>query len=183
MNGSLLLLMVLALVVFWGVGLYNRLMRLRARSLSALGSVEKHMRVYADMVRDDLDRGVTADLHMSISAAQPDDWECLMSALHAFEDALKGSGTSALRNDAPARLGQAFDGVQAAWRRLNDAPPDLAGPLVPQTMRTQWEAVTLRVETARGGFNQILTQYNEAVAQFPARLVAGAMGFKPGNKL
>ena len=50
-------------------------------------------------------------------------------------------------------------------------------------MRTQWDAVTQRVETARGGFNQILTHYNEALAQFPARLVAGAMGFKPGSKL
>jgi LemA protein len=183
MSGSLLLLMVLALVVFWGVGLYNRLMRIRARSLSALGSVEKHMRVYADMVRDELANGATVCPHSPIAETGPDDWECLLSALHIFEDALKDAGTSALRNEAPARLGRAFDDVQAAWRRLNEAPPDLAGPLVPATMRTQWDGVTQRVETARGGFNQILTHYNEAVAQFPARLVAGALGFKPGSKL
>ena len=183
MSASLLLLMVLALVVFWGVGLHNRLMRIRARSLSALGSVEKHMRVYADMVRDDLANGAALCLQGPISDTPHDDWECLLSALHTFEDALKDAGTSALRNAAPERLGRAFDGVQTAWRRLNDAPPDLAGPLVPPTMRTQWDGVTQRVETARGGFNQILTQYNEAVEQFPARLVAGAMGFKPGSKL
>lgn len=183
MSGSLLLLMVLALVVFWAVGLYNRLMRIRARSLSALGSVEKHMRVYADLVRDDLARGAAVGLHTPVSETPQDDWESLMSALHAFEDALKDAGTSALRNEAPARLGQAFDAVQTAWHRLNEAPPDLAGPLVPPMMRTHWDAVTLRVETARGGFNQILTQYNEAVGQFPARMVAGAMGFKPGSKL
>ena len=52
MSASLLLWMMLAVSVFWGVGLYNRLMRMRARGLGALGSVEKHMRVYADLVRE-----------------------------------------------------------------------------------------------------------------------------------
>ncbi len=183
MSGSLFLSGVLALCVFWSVGLYNRLMRIRARSLSALGSVEKHMRVYADLVREDLAHGAAVHLHTSTVDKSPDDWACLLSALQVFEDALKETGTSALRDEAPAHLGQAFDAVQSAWRRVNDAPPDLAGPVVPATMRKQWDTVTQRVETARGGFNQILTQYNEALAQFPARLVAGAMGFKPGSML
>ncbi len=183
MSGSLLLWGALALCVFWSVGLYNRLMRIRARGLSALGSGEKHMRVYADLVREDLAHGAAVHLHTATADGSPDDWACLLSALKEFEDALKDTGTSALRNEAPARLGQAFDAVQTAWRKLNEAPPDLAGPVVPAAMRTQWEAVTQRVETARGGFNQILTQYNEALAQFPARLVAAAMGFKPGSLL
>ena len=183
MSGSLLLWGALALCLFWSVGLYNRLMRIRARSLSALGSVEKHMRVYADLLREDLAQGAAVHLHMSTADKSSDDWASLLSALQVFEDALKETGASALRDEAPARLGQAFDAVQTAWRSLNEAPPDLAGPVVPATMRTQWDAVTQRVETARGGFNQILTQYNEALAQFPARLVAGAMGFKPGSML
>ena len=183
MSGSLIVWIVLALLVFWGVGLYNRLMRIRARGLSALGSVEKHMRVVADLVRNDLAHGAAVHLHAPTGDKTPDDWAVLLAALQAFEDALKETGTNAMRNDAPARLGQSFDAVQTAWRRLNEAPPDLAGPVVPATMRTQWDAVTQRVETARGGFNQILTHYNEALAQFPARLVAGAMGFKPGSKL
>ncbi len=183
MNGSLLLSGALALCIFWSVGLYNRLMRIRARGLSALGSVEKHMRLYAELVREDLAHGAAVHLHASTQDKSTDDWACLLSALQVFEDALKETGASALRDEAPARLGQAFDAVQTAWRNLNEAPPDLAGPVVPATMRTQWDAVTQRVETARGGFNQILTQYNEALAQFPARLVAGAMGFKPGSML
>lgn len=183
MSGSLLLWGVLALCVFWSVGLYNRLMRIRARSLSALGSVEKHMRVYADLVREDLAHGAAVHPHTSTAHKPSDDWAGLLSAMQVFEDALKETGISALRDEAPARLGQAFDAVQTAWRLINEAPPDLAGPLVPASIRTQWDAVTQRVETARGGFNQILTQYNEALGQVPARLVAGAMGFKPGSML
>jgi LemA protein len=183
MSGSLLLWGGLALCVFWSVGLYNRLMRIRARSLSALGSVEKHMRVYADLVREDLAHGAAVHLHAPSADKPSDDWGGLLSALEVFEEALKETGTSALRDEAPTRLGHAFDAVQSAWAQLSEAPPDLAGPLVPAAMRTQWDAVTQRVETARGGFNQILAQYNEALVQFPARLVVGAMGFKPGSML
>jgi LemA protein len=183
MNGSILLGVVLALCVFWSVGLYNRLMRIRARGLSALGSVEKHMRVCADIVRNDLLHGTSVLAPAAIVAPTTDDWVGVLSALQVFEDALKDTAASALRDEAPAKLGQAFDALQVAWRRLNDAPPDLAGPPVPAAMRTHWDAATLRVETARGGFNQILTQYNAALAQFPARLVAGAMGFVPGSFL
>jgi len=183
MSGSLLLWGTLALGVFWGVGLYNRLMRLRARGLSALGSVEKHMRVYVELVRHDL-LGVTG-IHALQSAADAptDDWPGLLSALQVFEDALKVTHAGALRNESLKHLGQSFDALQNAWHRLSEGPPDLAGPVVPATMRTQWDTVTQRVETARGGFNQILTQYNEALGQFPARLVAEAMGFKPGGTL
>jgi len=52
MSGSLILWMTLALSIFWGVGLYNRLMRMRARGLGALGSVEKHVRQYAELVQE-----------------------------------------------------------------------------------------------------------------------------------
>jgi LemA protein len=183
MDGSLLLWGVLALCVFWGVGVYNRLMRMQARGLRALGSVEKHMRLYVDLVREDLAQGAAVQVHAPATDQSPDDWACLLSALAVFEHALKDANTGVLRDAALAQLGQAFDAVQTAWRGLNAAPPDLAGPVVPAAMRTQWDAVTQRVETARGGFNKIVAQYNEALAQFPARLVAGMMGFKPGGML
>lgn len=181
MDSSLVLWGCLALGVFWCVGVHNRLMRIRARGLSALGSVEKHMRIYTDLVRESL-----ADAaHAERSTADPayDDWMALLTALQVFEDALKNTQAGGLRNEGLAHLGQSFDAVQIAWRRLNEIPPDLAGPLVPVAIRTQWDTVTQRVETARGGFNQILNQYNEAIAQFPARLVAGVLGFKPGGTI
>ena len=178
MNASLLLWVALAVSVFWGVGLYNRLMRMRARGLRALGSVEKHMRLYAALVREQVTlRGPGAPQDPSNA------WGSLMASLQVFEHALKDDGVVLLTNEPLARLVAAFDGVQVAWRHLRAVPPDLAGPVVPAELHAQWDAVALRVETARGGFNQILTQYNAALDQFPARLVVGWMGFKPGGTL
>lgn len=183
MDSSLLLWVMLALCVFWSVGVYNRLMRMRARGLRALGSVEKHMRLYADLVRDDVAQGAASHAHQASPDRSPDEWALLLSALQEFEAALKDVGASALRYEPLDRLGHAFDTVQDAWRAVDSAPPDLAGPVVPAAMRSQWDATSRRVETARGGFNQIVTQYNEALDQFPARLVVGMMGFKPSGLL
>ncbi len=186
MDGSLLLWMGLALSIFWSVGVYNRLMRMRARGLSALGSVEKHMRLFADLVQAIVTQGSVGDVHKSSSAAAPavDGWTRLQAAWLVVDQALKDTKSANALSVAPlACLAQAYEGLLDAWRQLNDVPPDLAGPVVPASMRTQWEAVALRVETARGGFNQILTLYNEALDQFPARLVVGFMGFQPGGQL
>lgn len=183
MDSSLLLWVSLALCVFWSVGVYNRLMRMRARGLRALGSVEKHMRLYADLVRDDVAQGAASYSHSGGADHAHGDWARLLIALQEFEAALKDVNASALRYQPLDRLGHAFDTVQEVWREVDSAPPDLAGPVVPAAMRLQWDATTRRVETARGGFNQIVTQYNEALAQYPARLVVGLMGFKAGGLL
>lgn len=173
MNGSLLLWITLALSIFWGVGVYNRLMRMRARGASALGSVEKHMRQYAELVRE----------HVHEVGKPPLGWEPLLADMQNLEQALKDVKTTALAGEALARLGEAFDSLQRHWQCLQDIPGDLAGPVVPVHLKRQWDAITQRVDTARGGCNQILIKYNEALTQFPAKLIVGAMGFKPAGRL
>lgn len=185
MSGSLLLWMALALAVFWGVGLYNRLMRMRARGLDALGSVEKYLRRYADLANVHLSVPGASPAHALSPSADhlPAEWAHLLTILQTMERALKEARSMPLAVEPVARLTQALADLREAWGRLCDAPADLAGPPVPDTMRMQWDAVTLKVEAARGGFNRILTKYNEAIEQFPARLVAGTMGFRPAGLL
>lgn len=185
MSGSLLLWMALALAVFWSVGLYNRLMRMRARGRDALGSVEKYLRRYADLVNGHLSvSGASLAQAASVSTDHlPPEWGHLLDILQTLERTLKDARGMPLAVEPVARLAQALSALQETWARLCDAPADLAGSPVPDTMRMQWDAVTVKVEAARGGFNRILTKYNEAINQFPARLVAGAMGFKPAGLL
>ncbi len=182
MNGSLLLWLLLAVLVFWCVGLYNRLMRMRARGLDAFGSVEKHMRQYAELVRGQLapSGAATAD---SGADALPEDWMHLLAALTALEQALKDARGMPLAVASLGKLTAALDALHGTWARLRDAPADLAGAAVSEAALAQWDAVTLKVQTARGGLNQILAKYNEAREQFPARLVVGVMGFQMAGTL
>ena len=186
MNGSLLIWAVLALTIFWCVGLYNRLMRMRARGLDALGSVEKYLREYTLMVDTHLSEpGVTRPAWDNVSTADGvwGDWEPLVKNLHGLDVAMKDLHAAPFDIPLLGRLADAFRELQVVWQCLCDQPSDLAGPVVPEVLKFQWDANTAKVQSSRGGFNQIMLKYNEAIAQFPARLVVGMMRFSRAGQL
>lgn len=186
MNGSLLIWAALALTIFWCVGLYNRLMRMRARGLDALGSVEKYLRQYTLMVDAHLSMpGVPRPQWDSVSAASGawGDWESLVKKLHCLDVAVKNLHAAPFDIPMLVRVADVFGELQVAWQCLCDQPADLAGPVVPEVLKFQWGANTAKVQSARGGFNQIILKYNEAIAQFPARLVVGMMRFSRAGQL
>lgn len=186
MSGSLLIWAVLAIATFWSVGVYNRLMRMRARGLSALGSVEKYMKQYIELVSANLTGlGLSGPVvgAVSVEHLPTTDWERFLDCLTAVESALKEVHGAPLAKRPLVHLGAAFEKLQQAWGSLRGLSSDPEGPLVPDVMLFQWNATTLKVQTARGGLNQILTKYNEAIDQFPARLVAGVMRFEPAGVL
>jgi len=176
MSDSLILWLSLALTVFWCVGLYNRLMRMRSRAFGALGSVDKHAQHFADLVRE---------LGLEAGAMQQSlgPWAALLADLQALEFALKQAKATPTDAQCLRHLGQTLDGLQTTWRMLRAVPADLAGPVVPNAMEVRWETIAQRVGSAREGFNQIALKFNEALAQFPARLVVGMMGFRPSGQI
>lgn len=169
MTGSLLWWATLAVIVFWWVGVYNRLMRIRARGFDALGSVEKHLKAYG---------AIAQTLVAGQSAALPLPWLQLTDAIGNLDTACKRARTTPLASEPMAALTASWDSLQQAWHALQILPADLAGPQVPQALQSEWDETTLKAHIARGGYNQIAARYNEAMAQFPARLVAATMGFK-----
>lgn len=186
MSGSLLIWAVLAVTTFWSVGVYNRLMRMRSRARSALGSVEKYMKQIAELVPSHLAiSGASqqgADVDPAAEHLSPD-WKPLFDCLEKLDSALKAVRGDPLAKQPLIQLGVAFDTLQQVWRRLSDLPPDHASVEIPDAMRSQWDTSTGKVQTARGGLNQILCKYNEAIEQFPARLVAGVARFEPAGLL
>ena len=184
MGDSLLLWMTLALAVFWGVGVY-RLMRMRARGLDAFGSVEKHLREYAELVRE---QGPTLESERTPTSPDAADdstvmWTALVAATDHLDLALKESRASPLQVEPMTRGVAAIVALQHTWGALCDAPADLAGSIVPDVMPKRWELISLSVQKSRNGLNQIVKSYNAALTQFPASLIAGVMGFKPGGTL
>ena len=175
MSESLLVWVALAIVLFWVVGVYKRLQRLRSEALAALAAVEKQLRQYAGVVQAHL--GASAESEVSA------DWAALLAALLGLETALKDAQREPLIEASLSRLSAACESVQKAWSALCEAPLDLAGPVVPDAMRQQWDAVTAAVHSVRSGCNQTLAYYNQAIAQFPARMLVGVMRFKTAGQL
>lgn len=175
MSVSLLVWVILAVLVFWMVGVYKRLLRLRSAGVAALGEVEKQLRQYASVVKVHLGASVESEIST--------DWAALLVALAGLEAALKDAQREPLVVAFLSRLSAVSESVQKAWTTLCETPLDLAGPVVPDGMRQQWDAVTAAVYSARSGCNQTLGHYNEAIAQFPARMLVGVLRFKTAGQL
>jgi LemA protein len=174
MNGSLLLWLVFALLVFWCVGLYNRVMRIRARGLDAFGSIEKYLRTFGVLVQTHIAGGV----ELQSTANIPEGWAPLVNKVLVLEAAYKVARSMPLTQEPLLHLASAIAAVQTEWQVLRDAPADLAGSPVPDAMRQQWEEASVKLQSARDAFNQIMARYNEALHQVPARLVVAIMGFQ-----
>lgn len=172
MDTSLLLWLVLALLLFWGVGLYNRLMRLRARSLEVLGVVEKHAGACVALVKQYI-AAPSEDGQALVGAP----WVGLHAAASRLEQVLAQPRAMPQQRETVSALSTAWAAMHAAWLEACEGPTDLAGPAMPPDMLEAWSAASLKVQSASGGYNQIVAQYNEAIQQHPARWVAGLMGF------
>lgn len=175
MSASVLIGLLIATTVFWCVGLYNRLMRMRARGLDALGSVEKHLRGYTSLIN--------VQFPDEEGSYIPLEWASIVSSVKSLEAQCRAARAAPLQAAPLQALAQSVDAIEAQWAQLRERPADLAGPAMPEAMQKLWEEAAMRVRSARGGFNQIVERYNEALDQFPASLVVKAMGFKVAGKL
>ncbi len=170
--------MVLAVLIFWCVGVYNRLMRIRARGRDALGSVDKHLRLHLTLVQMHLSS--ETDL---ADGSLPEGWTTLTVALEGLDSAAKAAKLSPLAMPAMQALQAAYATVQSAWSALLAEPDDLAGSQIPDALQNDWNEASTKVQIARGGLNQIVGIYNEALHQFPASLIAKSLGFREAGTL
>jgi len=169
MSASVLFGLLAATGLFWCVGLYNRLMRMRARGLDALGSVEKHLRSYTSLIN--------VQFPDEEGSYIPLEWAGLVSSVKGLDALCQAARTAPLQAPPLQALAHSVDAIELQWTALREQPADLAGPTMPEAMQKLWDEAALKVRMARGGFNQIVERYNQALDQFPASLVASFRGF------
>jgi LemA protein len=163
----------LAVLLFWVVGAYNRLVRLRAQAISAFEPLAVQFAQYVSFVR----------VHFSAPLAHlhPASHDGLSGAAEQFDSSLKVAKIHPLDDMAVRALGTAYEVLTGSWARLRNEPPDLAGHLLPDTLHQQWEHMTLHANQARVEFNRAVQVYNEAIVQFPASMLASLVGFGPAH--
>ena len=173
MGGSIVLWMAVAILVSWAVGVYQRITRLRARGFDAFGSLEKLLKSFSGLLQT---HALAPPLPDSPPVAP--EWTVLMASVQALEHACKAARSASLMPAEVAALGRAMDLVSGQWHKLCDGPLDLAGSPGPDALRVQWEELSNKAQAARAALNQILQRYNEALQDFPARLIVGLLGFQ-----
>lgn len=176
----------LAIALFWFVGAYNRLVRLRAAALQAYATLDAALVRQLDFVQT--------------RATAPGADPALLAAIDQLTTLLAATRPRPLEPAGIAALATALRVLLAAWQRLHpdevtsfDAegmlsrPMPLEGGERPEPASAAapmaWPEPSAAAEIARGQFNLAAERYNAAIAQFPAVLVAWAFRLRPAAPL
>jgi LemA protein len=186
MSNSIVWWAVAAMVMFWSLGAYNRLVRLRSDANAAFAGLEAELKQQAELVHASLPASL---IHTGLT--QPGDlldevttlWSRLRAAASQLTTSLAAMSPRPLDPDAAAALSQAHDVLASAWIRVSDEANDLAGSSMPDNLTQRWLLLSTQARLAAVRFNEAVARYNEAVGQFPAILLATLFGFKPGRGL
>jgi LemA protein len=183
MTSSLVLWLVAAVLLFWSVGAYNRLMRLRADAKSAFDAVGAEIARQVDLVRSELGRpDATQPGPLDGEHSLP--WGELHAAASQFAASLGAVGARPLDPERIDALAAAQKVLVTAWDRAErDDAHSFSGARLPETLLTRRAQISLQTHAATEQFNQAVARYNKAVRQFPAIILAWIFGFRPARPL
>ena len=176
--------MVLAVVLFWSVGAYNRLMRLRALAIAAFAALDEHLGHYIVLVDDQLKAASGLALAQAVaaprSAGPATAWAGLQGASTQFEASLRVARKQALDAGAMAALQTAYATLQMSWARVLEECRSYQDLLAPMG-QPRWTENTRLASHAMAEFNRAVLAHNAAITQFPALVLARLFSFRPAG--
>jgi len=183
-TGRLVLGALVALLVFWAIGAYNRLVRLRNAVIAAWAPVDSALRRR---------QALAIELAELLQAAERDvidadgraALQAVLAATRQAQAAAEHVQVRPVHAGAVHSLGlaeQVLDGALRPLRSLLDARPSLLeeptrGERVPALLSALHEA-DAQLAFVRRLFNEAVAAFNDAVGEWPTRLIAGAFGFR-----
>jgi hypothetical protein len=187
---------VIAVLLFWFVGAYNRLVRLRAAVLQAYATLDAALRKQLDFVQ----ASITAALPEKDASSHSSAVAPLQAATTQLATLLGATRLHPLDPGAMAALATALQVLVTAWQRQHpdavtvfeaDGTLSRPAPLLPAGAGAAsgtleplaWPEPSAAAEIARSQFNLAVGQYNAAIVQFPALLVAWMVRLRPAAPL
>lgn len=183
---SLTLWIGLGVALFWSVGAYKRMVRLRAEVRRAFVALDVRLAEQLGLLQSRLPPSMHASL-LTQPGELLDDisrlWIGLRSAAAQVAASLAAARAHPLDARALGALAAARSVLDTTWQRMPLAQADPAGTLLPEAVQRQWEQGGVQAYAAVDQFNQAVARYNAAVSQFPAVLLAWVCGFKAARAL
>jgi LemA protein len=175
-----------AIVLFWFVGAYNRLVRLRSAARKAYGALDAALTRQLEFV---LAGAARLDPAAQTSHSGP-----LLATARQFSTLLAATRLRPLEPARMTAMSTALHVMLAAWRKRYpgavvsfDADGVLSRASAPEhrpkdadahATPIAWPKPSASAEMARRQFNHRVVRYNMAIAEFPTVLVAWVMQFK-----
>jgi LemA protein len=171
--GFIITLVIIALIVFVVIGIYNKLVTLKNRFENAFAQIEVQLKRRYDLI---------PNLVETAKAYIKHERETLEAVIAARNQAAAGLAAAAAAPGSPAAmmdLGQAEGALAGALGRLNvvmEAYPDLKANQNMMQVSEELTSTENRVSFARQAFNDAVTEYNTYKQTFPPVVFAGMFG-------
>jgi LemA protein len=178
--GWLIFLGLIAVVVFWAIGAYNRLVDLRNRFKNAFAQIDVQLKRRYDLI---------PNLVETAKAYMKHERETLEAVIKARNTAVTANAAAAANPGNPA----AMQGLMSAEGMLSgalsklfalaEAYPDLKANQNMMQLSEELTGTENKIAFSRQAFNDSVMTYNTATQQFPSNVIAGMFSFTPAELL
>ncbi len=178
--GWLIFLGLIAVVVFWAIGAYNRLVDLRNRFKNAFAQIDVQLKRRYDLIPNLVE---TAKGYMKHER------ETLEAVIKARNTAVTANSAAAANPGNPAAMQGlmsaegALTGALSKLFALAEAYPDLKANQNMMQLSEELTGTENKIAFSRQSFNDSVMTYNTATQQFPSNVLAGMFGFTAAELL
>ncbi|RXR06160.1 LemA family protein [Pseudoxanthomonas composti] len=180
MWGWIVLLVVIALPVLWGIGIYNGLVTARNAYRNAFSQIDVQLQRRFDLIPNLVE---TAKAYL---AHERQTLDAVIAARSAAQSGLAAAKAQPGDAEAMARLSAAQGQLESGLGRLMavaEAYPDLKGNQNMMQVSEELASTENRLSFARQAYNDSVMAYNNRREVFPASLIANNYRFGPAAPL
>ena len=170
---TIITLIIIGVLIFWFVGIYNKLVTLKNRYQNAFSQIEVQLKRRYDLIPNLIETAKGYIKH---------ERETLEAVVNARNQALSGLEKATADPGSPAAmldLGQAESMLAGALRGLNvvvEAYPDLKANQNMMQLSEELTTTENKVAFSRQAFNDAVTEYNTYKQTFPPVMLANKFG-------
>jgi LemA protein len=165
MGGSLILLIILAAVVLYGISAYNGLINLKNQTLNAFKQIDVQLKRRHDLI---------PNLVNAVKGAMDFERQTLEAVIQARNQAVAAGAHAG--PEAMKQVGAAENQLSAALSRFNvvvEQYPQLKATGNVMQLQEELTSTENRIGFSRQAYNDTATQYNTKQQQFPTNMFAG----------
>lgn len=175
MTSFLIFLAILAVIVFWGVGIYNRLVNQRNRVKNAFAQIDVQLTRRYDLIPN------LVEAVKGYMKHERETLEAVITARNAASSSLAAAKADPANALAIKELGASEGTLTSALGRLfalSEAYPDLKANQNMMQFQEELATTENKVAFSRQAFNDTVLQYNNSAQNFPNNVVAGFFSFE-----
>ncbi len=171
----IVLLILVAVPIFWGIGTYNKLVEMRNRVRNAFSQIDVQLKRRYDLIPNLVE---TAKGYMKHER------ETLEAVIAARNQAQQAETRAAADPADPRAMRElvaaegALTGTLGRLFALQEAYPDLKASQNMQQLQEELASTENRVAFARQAYNDAVMRYNTARERVPANIIANAYRFE-----